>query len=84
MRRSNYARAAALGLGSCCALLCAPLWAGRVVQDGVVLDGVPPLRASIGAGLARYHSGSEARLLDWFSDGGLLVSAHEEIGRAHV
>ena len=77
MRRSNYARAAALGLGSCCALLCAPLWAGRVVQDGVVLDGVPPLSASIGAGLARYHSGSEARLLDWFSDGGLLVSAHE-------
>ena len=56
----------------------APAWAARIVQDGVVLDGVPAIGADvgaeIGAGLARYRGGSEARLLDWQGDGALLVA----------
>lgn len=55
-----------------------PAWAARIVQDGVVLDGVPALApenaADIDAGLARYRGGSEARLLDWQADGALLVA----------
>jgi hypothetical protein len=74
----NYARAVALGLGACGALLGAPLQAGRLVQDGLLQDGVPPAAAQIGAGLARYEGGSETRLLDWTSDGALLVALRED------
>ncbi len=77
MRQLNYARAVAPWLGPCLALFCAPLWAGRSVQDGVLKDGVPPTGAGIGAGLQQYQSGSEARLLDWTGDGALLVAVHE-------
>jgi dipeptidyl aminopeptidase/acylaminoacyl peptidase len=77
MRQPNYARAAALWLGPCLALVCAPGWAGRSVQDGVLQDGVPPLGAQAGAALQQYASASEARLLDWTSDGALLVAVHE-------
>jgi dipeptidyl aminopeptidase/acylaminoacyl peptidase len=77
MWRPNYARAAALGLGACCVLLCAPAHAGRVVQDGVLQDGVPAASAQVSAGMARFASGSEARLLDWLSDGSLLVVTGE-------
>jgi len=77
MWRSNYARAAALGLGACCVLLCAPVHAGRVVQDGVLQDGVPAASAQLGSAMARFSSGSEARLLDWLSDGSLLVATRE-------
>jgi len=73
----NYARAAALRLGACCALLCAPAHAGRLVQDGVLQDGVPAASAQISAGMARFASGSEARLLDWLGDGSLLVATRE-------
>jgi dipeptidyl aminopeptidase/acylaminoacyl peptidase len=56
----------------------APAWAARIVQDGVVLDGVPAIgaevSADIDAGLARYRGGTEARLLDWQGDGALLVA----------
>jgi len=56
----------------------APAWAARIVQDGVVLDGVPAIgaevAADIDAGLARYRGGTEARLLDWQGDGALLVA----------
>ena len=78
MRRSNDARARALVL--CLALLCAfaPAWAARSVQDGVVLDGVPAVNAQISASLARYRGGSESRLLDWLSDGSLLVAVRRE------
>ncbi|MDE2219295.1 MAG: PD40 domain-containing protein [Gammaproteobacteria bacterium] len=78
MRRPNDARAAALALAT--SLLCAlaPAWAARVVQDGVVLDGVPELNPQIGASLARYRGGSESRLLDWLSDGSLLVAVRRE------
>jgi dienelactone hydrolase len=59
------------------ALLCAQSWAARSVQDGVLQDGVPPVSAEIGAGLERFSGGSEARILDWTSDGALLVAVHE-------
>jgi hypothetical protein len=74
MRRLNYARAVAPWLGACLALACAPGWAARGVQDGVLQDGVPPGGAQSGAGLQQYRSDSEARLLDWTSDGALLVA----------
>ncbi len=77
MRRPNYARAVALSLGACGALLCAPLQAGRLVQDGLLEDGVPPADAQLGAALARYASGSGTRLLDWTGDGALLVAVRE-------
>lgn len=73
----NYARAVALALGTCGVLLASQLQAGRLVQDGLVQDGVPPLDAKIAAGLARYDGGSETRLLDWTSDGALLVALRE-------
>jgi Tol biopolymer transport system component len=78
MRRPNDARARAPAI--CLVLLCAlaPAWAARDVQDGVVLDGVPPVNAGISASLARYRGGSESRLLDWLSDGSLLVAVRRE------
>jgi dipeptidyl aminopeptidase/acylaminoacyl peptidase len=77
MRRPNYARAVALCLGPCLALVCAPGWAARSVQDGLLEDGVPLSVAEPGAGLQQYSSDSEARILDWISDGTLLISVHE-------
>ena len=77
MRRPNYARAAAPWPGLCLALICAPVWAGRSVQDGVLKDGVPLIGTQIGAGLQQYRSDSEARLLDWTSDGAVLVAVRE-------
>ena len=77
MRRPNYARAVAPWLGPCLALVCAQGWAGRSVQDGVLEDGVPLIGAQVGAGLQQYSSESEARLLDWTSDGALLIAVHE-------
>ena len=76
MRRPNYARAVAPWLGPCLALVCAQGWAGRGVQDGVLQDGVPANGAQVGAGLQQYSSDSEARFLDWTSDGALLVAVH--------
>jgi dipeptidyl aminopeptidase/acylaminoacyl peptidase len=77
MRRPNYVRAAAPWLGPCLALICAQGWAGRGVQDGVLEDGVPLSTAQVGAGLQLYSSESDARILDWTSDGALLVAVHE-------
>ena len=77
MWRLNYARAAALGLGACWVLLCAPVQAGRLVQDGVLQDEVPAASAQVSADMARFGSGSEARLLDWLGDGSLLVVTRE-------
>ena len=59
-------------------LALAPAWAARVVQDGVVQDGVPPGSADSNASLARYRGGTEARLLDWQSDGALLVAVRSQ------
>ena len=47
------------------------------MQDGVLKDGVPVIGPQVGAGLQQYRSDSEARLLDWTSDGALLVAVHE-------
>jgi len=77
MRRPNYARAAAPWLGPCLALACAPIWATRGEQDGLLQDGVPAISAQVGEGLKRYAGGSDARVLDWTSDGALLVAMHE-------
>ena len=77
MRRPNYARAAALWLGPCLALACAAAWGARGVRDGVLQDGVPPASATSGAGLEKFSIDSEARILDWSSDGALLVAVHE-------
>ena len=76
MRRPNYARAVAPWLGPCLALVCAQGWAGRAVQDGLLQDGVPPGGAQLAVGLQQYGSDSEARFLDWTSDGALLVAVH--------
>ena len=83
MRQPNYARAAAPWLGPCLALACAQGWAARGVQDGVLQDGVPLFSAQVGTALQRYSSGSEARILDWTSDGALLVAVHES-GQDHL
>ena len=66
----------ALVLGLLC--LCTQAWAARIVQDGVVLDGVPAISAESTANLARYRGGSEARLLDWLSDGALLIAVRQQ------
>ncbi len=76
MRHPNYARAVAPWLGPCLALVCTHSWAARSVQDGVLQDGVPPIGAQVGTALQQYASSSEARLLDWTSDGALLVAVH--------
>ena len=79
MRRPNDVRAPAralslaLALALALALPLAPAWAARYVQDGIVQDGVPEISAPIRTALERYRGGSEARLLDWLSDGTLLV-----------
>lgn len=82
MRRPNDARARLrlrLQLATLAALwVLAPAWAARIVQDGVVLDGVPATSAESSASLARYRGGSEARLLDWQSDGALLVAVRSQ------
>jgi dipeptidyl aminopeptidase/acylaminoacyl peptidase len=82
MRRPNDARSRACLFTLSALLVLAPCWAGRTVQDGVVLDGVPASgagnSAESNASLARYRGGSEARLLDWQSDGALLVAVRAQ------
>ncbi len=77
MRRPNYARAVAPWLGACLAIVCARVWAARDVQEGVLQDGVPRSGAQAGAGLEQYSGGREARILDWTSDGALLIAVRE-------
>ena len=61
--------------------------AARVVQDGLVYEGVPAIGADIDTGLQRYQHVRETRLLDWLSDGGLLVVTHgdeqDQLQRLH-
>jgi WD40-like Beta Propeller Repeat len=77
MRRLNGVRALVLWFGLWLGAASATIQAARTVQDGVVQDGVPAISAQIAAGLQRYRSGSEARLLDWSADGELLIAARE-------
>ena len=78
MPRSTRAGAAALWGLSALLAAGAPARAGRTVQSGVVLDGVPPIDATIAAAVPRYAAAGEARLLGWQSDGALLVAARAE------
>ena len=58
--------------------LCAPAcWAqtARVVRDGLILDGVPPADPALTARLQRWQQSRPMRLLDWMSDGSLLVAS---------
>src|SRR5258706_4171930 len=56
----------------------APALAGRTVLGGVVLDGVPPIDTPISVAVPRYAAAAEARLLDWLSDGALLIAERTE------
>ena len=78
MRRPNDALARSCLITLAALLVLAPAWAARTVQNGVVLDGVPAISAESSANLARYRGGSEARLLDWLSDGALLVAVRQQ------
>ena len=83
MRLPNDARALALTLTSTLALALAPAWAARTVQDGIVQDGVPVANPQVASALQRYRGGSETRLLDWLSDGTMLV-AERQAGQDRV
>ena len=83
MRLPNDARALALTLTSTLALALAPAWAARTVQDGIVQDGVPVANPQVASALQRYRGGSETRLLDWLSDGTMLV-AERQAGQDQV
>lgn len=43
-------------------------------RGNAVLEGIPPLDASIAARLARYQQSREATFLDWEADGSMLVA----------
>jgi dipeptidyl aminopeptidase/acylaminoacyl peptidase len=75
MLRFNCVGAAALCLAASLLAASAAAVAARTVQDGVVLDGVPPADAAIATAVRRYAGAGEARLLDWLSDGELLIAA---------
>ncbi len=77
MRRPNDARALALTLAFALAAALAPAWAARNVVDGIVQDGVPAASPQVTAGLQRYRGGSETRLLDWLSDGTVLLAERQ-------
>ena len=83
MRLPNDARALALTLTSTLALALAPAWAARTVQDGIVQDGVPVANPQVASALQRYRGGSETRLLDWLSNGTMLV-AERQAGQDQV
>lgn len=80
MPRSNHACAAPLWTSLALLAVSAPALAARTVQGGVVLDGVPPIDAAISRAVPRYAAAGEARLLDWQSDGALLIAARTESG----
>ena len=71
----NRVGAAALALALSLLAASAPAAAARTVEGGVVLDGVPPSDAAIATAVHRYAGAGEARLLDWLSDGELLIAA---------
>ncbi|MGA3158007.1 MAG: hypothetical protein ABSE43_10595 [Steroidobacteraceae bacterium] len=64
------------------ALLCAagPGNAQRLERDGALLDGVPAAALAGQAPLDRYQQTHQARLLDWLSDGSLLIGAEDPLG----
>jgi dipeptidyl aminopeptidase/acylaminoacyl peptidase len=66
----------ALALGTL-ALSAPTSWAqtARVVQGGLILDGVPATDPALTARLQRWQQSRPMRLLDWMSDGSLLVAS---------
>jgi dienelactone hydrolase len=64
------------------ALLCGagPGIAQRLERDGALLDGVPATALAAAAPLDRYQQTQQARLLDWLSDGSLLIGAEDPLG----
>ena len=64
------------------ALLCAasPSHAQRLERDGALLDGVPATALSGAAPVDRYQKTRQARLLDWLSDGSLLIGSEDPLG----
>src|SRR5258706_7901155 len=73
MPRINRVCAAPLWASFALLAASAPALAGRTIVGGVVLDGVPPVDAAISVAVPRYAAAGEARLLDWLSDGALLI-----------
>ena len=51
--------------------------AARSVQDGVLFDGVPLSDSAAAPDLVHYQGASDARFLDWLSDGGMLVARRQ-------
>ncbi|HMI36831.1 MAG TPA: hypothetical protein VK505_04320, partial [Steroidobacteraceae bacterium] len=78
MPRINRVCAAPLWASFALLTASAPALAGRTIQGGVVLDGVPPIDTAISVAVPRYAAVGEARLLDWLSDGALLIAERTE------
>ncbi len=49
--------------------------ASRVVQDGLMLDGVPAADAGLAARVQRWQQSRPTRLMGWMADGSLLVAS---------
>ena len=79
MPRINRVCAAPLWASFALLAASAPALAGRTIVGGVVLDGVPPVDAAISVAVPRYAAAGEARLLDWLSDGALLIAERTEL-----
>src|SRR5258706_12956439 len=75
MPRINRVCAAPLWASFALLAASAPALAGRTIVGGVVLDGVPPVDAAISVAVPRYAAAGGARLLDWLSEGALLIAA---------
>ncbi len=78
MLRNNCVGAAALCLAASLLVAGPAAGAGRAVQGSVLFDGVPPGDATIATAVRRYAAAGEARLLDWLSDGELLIAARTD------
>lgn len=69
-------------LGALLLLAAGPAAAQRIERDGALLDGVPAGALAGTAPLDRYQRSPQARLLDWLSDGSLLIGAEDPLGLA--
>src|SRR5258706_4368670 len=78
MPRINRVCAAPLWASFALLAASAPALAGRTVVGDVVLAGVPPVDAIIRVAVPGYAAAGEARLLDWLSDGALLIAERTE------
>src|SRR5579859_3700120 len=69
---------AVAALISACSLLSVPAVQAQVPSHqehgNLILEGVPPLDASMAERLARYQQSRQATFLDWQADGSMLVA----------